>query len=117
MTTEFFKKKFTTTPVNKVDLSLTLEASDVTQTSTDLKVIPSDNEISYFWTYVSEMDWTKYDLNFIMDNMVQNVLDAVALGTDINTIIHRGPSGEKVTGLWKGTRYHLVGWGMDEMGT
>ena len=117
VTTEFFKKKFTTTPVNKVDLSLTLEASDVTQTSADLKVIPSDNEISYFWTYVSEMDWTKYDLNFIMDNMVQNVLDAVALGTDINTIIHRGPSGEKVTGLWKGTRYHLVGWGMDEMGT
>ncbi len=44
MTTEFFKKKFTTTPVNKVDLSLTLEASDVTQTSADLKVIPSDNE-------------------------------------------------------------------------
>ena len=65
VTTEFFKKKFTTTPVNKVDLSLTLEASNVTQTSADLKVIPSDNEISYFWTYVSEMDWTKYDLNFI----------------------------------------------------
>ena len=117
VTTDFYKKKFTTTPVDKVDLSLSLETSNITQTSADLKVIPSNNDVTYFWTYVSEMDWTKYDLNFIMDNMVQNVLEVVASGADINTIIHRGPSGEKVKDLWKGTRYHLVGWGMDEMGT
>jgi hypothetical protein len=63
------------------------------------------------------MDWAQYDLNFIMDNMIQNIMTEVSYGSDINSIIHKGPSSEKATDLWKGTTYHLVGWGMDEKGS
>ncbi len=117
VTTEFCKQKFETKMVDKVDLDFTAEITNVSRYGADVKVIPSDEENSYFWTYVSEMDWVKYDIDFIMDNMIQNVLYEVATGVNIFDIIHIGPSHEDIKGLWAGTKYHLVGWGMDEKGT
>ena len=117
VTTEFCKQKFETKMVDTVDLDFTAEISNLSRYGADVKVIPSNNEYSYFWTYVSEMDWVKYDLDFIMDNMIQNVLYEVAQGVNIYDIIHVGPSGENIKNLWAGTKYHLVGWGMDEKGT
>ena len=117
VTTEFCKQKFETKMVDKVDLDFTADITNISRYGADVKVLPSDNENSYFWTYVSEMDWVKYDLDFIMDNMIQNVLYAVSSGVNIFDIIHIGPSHEDIKGLWAGTKYHLVGWGMDEKGT
>lgn len=115
-TTDFYKAKFKTTVVNQVDLDLTATVSDITESGAKVVVTPSDNEVTYFWTYVSEMDMAQYDLNFIMDNMIKNVMTAVAQGADINTIIHKGTSSENIQNLWKGTKYHLIGWGMDTRG-
>lgn len=117
VTTEFYKQKFTTAIVNKVDLTLTGNVQNIGADKADIYVTPSNNDNTYFWTYVSEMDMAKYDLNQIMDNMIANIMYEISQGASINDIIHKGPSSEKVTGLWKGTKYSLVGWGMDEMGT
>lgn len=117
VTTEFYKKSFRTVLVDRVNLSLTSNVTDITKNTATINVTPSNNDNSYFWTYVSAMDWAKYDLNFIMDNMVLNVMDLVNHGADINNIIHKGPSSEDVKGLWAGTEYHIVGWGMDNRGT
>lgn len=117
VTTPFYKKKFETTIVNKIDMTFEAEVTDITNNSANIKVIPSQSRESYYWTYVSEMDWVKYDLDFIMDTMIQNVLDEVQSGVDIYDIIHFGESTESVKGLWAGTIYHLVGWGMEYDGT
>lgn len=117
VTTQFHKKKFTTEIVGQADLDLTAEISGLTSTEADVTVIPSDDDVTYYWTYVSEMDWAQYDIWFIMDTMIQNIMYAVNAGADINDIIHTGPSGESIKNLWAGTKYYLVGWGMDEHGT
>lgn len=117
VTTSFYKKRFETKMVDKVDLDFSVEISDLSRYGANVEVTPSSDEYSYFWTYVSEMDWVKYDLDFIMDQMIQNILYEVSYGYDIYDIIHVGPSSENIQGLWAGTRYHLVGWGMDEKGT
>lgn len=117
VTTEFYKQKFTTSIVSGVDLSLSASISDIGTDSAKVVVTPSDNDVTYYWTYVTEMDMAKYDLNEIMDNMIQNIKYAISTGADIYDIIHMGPSAENMTNLWKGTKYYLVGWGMDEMGT
>lgn len=117
VTTEFCKERFVTKMVDKVDLDFTAQVSNISKSGAYVEVLPSNNESSYFWTYVSEMDWVKYDLDFIMDNMIQNVLYEVSTGVNIYDILHVGPSHEDITGLWAGTKYHLVGWGMDDKGT
>lgn len=117
VTTGFHMHKFVTSIVNEVDLSLSASVSDIGVDSANVVVTPSDDNVTYFWTYVSEMDMAKYDLNEIMDNMIQNIMYEISTGADPYDIIHIGPSSEYMTGLWKGTRYFLVGWGMDEMGT
>lgn len=117
VTTDFYKKRFTTKMVDLVDLTLSANVYNITTNSATIEVIPSNDNDSYFWTYVSDMDWKLYDINFIMDNMISNILQYVNSGVDINTIIHKGSSGEVAQNLWQGTKYHLVGWGMDEKGT
>lgn len=117
ITTEFHKKKFTTEIVATVDLTFQAEVTDITQKSANIKIIPSNDQDPYYWTYVSEMDWAQYDIDFIMDNMIQNVLAYVQQGYNIMDIIHVGPSSEAAPDLWSGTKYYLVGWGMNEQGS
>lgn len=117
VTTEFHKQKFVTSIVDEVDLTLTATVSNITTDSASVVVTPSDNDLTYFWTYVTEMDMAKYDLNEIMDNMIKNIMYEISIGADPYDIIHYGPSAEDMVGLWKGTKYYLIGWGMDEMGT
>ena len=113
VTTDFYKQRFTTKVVDLVDLTLTAEVTNITGTSATIQVTPSDNTLSYYWTYVSEMDYSLYTEEFIMNEMIEWIRDAVTAGYDVNSIIHYGASGENATGLWKGTKYYLIGWGMD----
>lgn len=113
VTTDFYKKEFKTEMVSLVDLTLDAKITNIGATTANIEVMPSNNIDSYFWTYITEMDWAQYDLYDIMDNMIENIKTEVQLGTDINNILHVGKSGENATGLWTGTKYYLVGWGMD----
>lgn len=113
VTTDFYKKAFKTEMVSLVDLDLTAKVSNIGSTTASIEVTPSNNIDSYFWTYVSEMDWAKYDQYEIMNNMIENIITEVQLGADINDILHVGKSSENAYGLWAGTKYYLVGWGMD----
>lgn len=117
VTTEFHKQKFTTSIVDEVDLTLIADISNITTSTADVTVTPSDNDVTYFWTYVTEMDMVQYSLDEIMDNMIKNIMYAISTGADPYDILHYGPSSENMTNLWKGTKYYLIGWGMDEMGT
>lgn len=113
VTTDFYKKMFKTEMVGTVDLTLTSKITNIGSTTANIEVIPSNNIDSYFWTYISEMDWAKYDAYDIMNNMIENIKTEIQLGSDINDIIHVGKSSENAVGLWTGTKYYLVGWGMD----
>lgn len=114
VTTEFYKQRFTTEVVNQVDLTFTATVDNISGTSANISITPSDNTNSYFWTYVSEMDYSLYSEEFIMDNMIANIRDYVDKGVDPFDIIHVGPSGEAPNGLWEGTKYYIIAWGMDD---
>lgn len=115
--TEVVYKKFKTEVVQTVDMTFTGRATDITKYSAKLEIEPSTDEYYYFYTYVSEMDMALYDLYAIMDNMVLNVKAyAEELGIPVTDYLCKGDDKSDASGLWAGTEYTVVAWGMDEAG-
>lgn len=112
-TTDICYKRFRTEIIASSDIEFTLDVSDITSNSANITVTPS-NEDYYFWTYISEMDYAQYDEYSVMENMNNNIRASVANGADIFTIIHSGESSQRPQGLWSGTKYHIIAWGIDE---
>lgn len=116
--TEVIYEKFRTEVVETVDMTFTGRAEEVTNKSAIITVEPSDDENTYYWTYVSEMDMANYDLTTIMDNMIQNLeYEAAMAGVSLESLLCKGVSVSEAYDLWAGTTYSIVAWGMDGGGT
>lgn len=116
--TDVIYKKFKTEIVQTVDMSFTGEATDITRNSATIRVQPSTDEYTYYWTYVSEMDMAQYDLAAIMDNMVLNLKAASEEnGIPLEQYLCKGDNVSAASDLWAGTKYSIVAWGMDAQGT
>ena len=116
--TDMTMVEFSTSIVETSDITFTAEVSDVTRSSAKIVVTPSNSSDYYFWTYISEMDYSKYSLEEIMSNMISNIKSNVEQwGIPITSYIHTGPSSDAPTDLWAGTKYYIVAWGMDYAGT
>lgn len=111
-TTDICYTEFSTTIIQSSDITFTLEVSDITTNSATIEVSPS-NEDTYFWTYISEMDYAKYDDYNVMMTMINNIKNEVANGQDVFNIIHQGKSSQTPEQLWSGTEYHIIAWGID----
>lgn len=115
--TDFVMMEFSTAVVESSDITFEATVADITKNSADITVIPSNDDY-YFWTYISEMDYAKYSLDEIMSNMIANIKTNVEdWGVAITDYIHSGSSHEIPTGLWAGTKYYIVAWGMDYGGS
>lgn len=116
--TDMTMVEFSTSIVETSDITFEAEITDITLNGAKIVVTPSNDNDYYFWTYVSEMDYSKYSLEEIMSNMISNIKSNVETwGVPITSYIHTGPSSDAPTNLWAGTKYYIVAWGMDYAGT
>ncbi|MCQ2147103.1 MAG: hypothetical protein MJZ16_06255 [Bacteroidales bacterium] len=108
---------FATAEGTKSDLTFTASVANVKQTSARITITPSNNTETYYWTYVNETEHTLYTPDIIMDNMVQNILDAVAAGYKMSQFLSSGQTSEEAKELSMGTTYYIYAWGMASDGT
>lgn len=111
-TTEICYCEFTTEIIASSDIEFEFEVKEIEAHSASITITPS-NEDYYYWTYISEMDYAKYDDYSVMVNMISNIQASVAQGANVYDIIHSGPSSQSPSSLWSGTVYHIIAWGMD----
>lgn len=119
-TTPVVLKSFSTTDIEKVDLSFTATVSNVKEHSAEVVVKPSDNTHTYYWTYVSDIDYNKVgnDPRNVMTNMISNIKSAASqTGKPISSFLHTGSSQENIADIWANTKYTVVAWGMDGQGS
>lgn len=111
--TDFVMAEFSTGIVTSSDITFEASVSNIGQNSAEILVTPSNSDY-YYWTYVSEMDYSQYSLEEIMINMINNIMEYVdSWGEPITTFIHSGESSDAPEDLWSGTNYYIVAWGMD----
>ncbi|MCM1199054.1 MAG: hypothetical protein NC308_09210, partial [Clostridium sp.] len=75
--TDFVMAEFSTSIIATSDLTFEAEVTDITKTSASILIKPSNDQDYYYWTYISEMDYSKYSLDEIMLNMIANVKENV----------------------------------------
>lgn len=115
--TDFTMAEFSTAIVETSDLKFTADVTDITKNSATITVTPSNNDDYYFWTYISEMQYSQYTLEEIMSNTINNIKSNVeSWGVSITSYIHTGPSFDAPKDLYSGTKYYIVAWGMDYAG-
>lgn len=115
--TDFTMAEFSTAIVETSDLKFTADVTDITKNSATITVTPSNNDDYYFWTYISEMQYSQYTLEEIMSNTISNIKSNVeSWGIPITSYIHTGPSFDAPKDLYSGTKYYIVAWGMDYAG-
>lgn len=116
--TDFTMAEFSTSIIETSDITFEASVTDITKNSANITITPSNNNDYYFWTYISEMDYSKYSLEEIMSNMISNIKSNVETwGIPITSYIHTGASSDAPSDLWSGTKYYIVAWGMDYAGT
>lgn len=116
-TTEICLFLFRTTNVVTSDLTFSGSVSGITQTSARVTITPSNSNDLFYWTFASETDMANYTLQFMMENMVENIKDyAAAYGLPLKEFLSKGTTVSNVTELVMGTKYTIIAWGMDEDG-
>lgn len=113
--------QFKTAALEYSDMTFTGRLADVQQNQATFAITPSNATATYYWTYVTDSDFEKYSLDFIMSNMVSSLLsDASLSGVSIETFLgvnlNKGSQVETLGGLMTNTTYHIVVWGMDLSG-
>ena len=119
-TTPIVLKAFSTKDIEKVDLKFTATVSNVKEHSAEIVVKPSNNTDTYYWTYLSEIDYNKVDNDprNVMTNMIKNIKSAATqTGKPISSFLHTGNSQENLADVWANTKYTIVAWGMDAQGS
>jgi hypothetical protein len=117
-TTPIALRSFHTLDIDRSDITFEMAADHITPNSASITVTPS-NEDYYYWTYISEMDYSKLDndKDAVMNNMIANLKTTIATyGGKYTDYLNTGVSSETVDQLWAGTTYYVIAWGMDENG-
>jgi len=117
-TTEVCLYQFTTNSPKYSDLTFTGQVTNVTQTSARITITPSNNSEYYFWTYVNETDYAKYDADQIVTNTVANLRETVTYyGVTFADVLNKGQDIYDATDEFSmGTQYTIFAWGMDTDG-
>ena len=113
--------QFKTAALEYSDMTFTGRLSDTQQNQATFAITPSNATATWYWTYVSENDYSRYSLDFIMSNMISGLLsDASLSGVDLGTYLaanlDKGAVVETQGGLMTNTTYHIIAWGMDLQG-
>ena len=87
-------------------------AEDVTETYANLVVTPSNQTEYWYLNWVSEIDLKKTTLANVMQNSINNAKSLLGRYTADQILCH-GKETVQATGLWPGTEYSVVAWGMN----
>ena len=94
-------------------LAFAANATDITETSAVINITPSNNDEYWYWDYVSEIDRSKYSLDFIMQHTVSNLKEYLSSYTWDQILMKGKIADYQITNLLQGTKYTIVAWGMD----
>lgn len=118
------KTAFRTSKVTPADCSFTIDVSNVTKNTADIKVTPSNNGCEFFWDYVSASDYEKYGGD---DGIIATNVDLIRRAVEIyqmagysksfKDFLSAGPVAGTAKGLQGGREYVIVAFGLDPSGT
>lgn len=116
-TTPVMLKAFSTSDIDRVDLTFKTSFTDVTASSANITVTPSSNEHTFYWTYLTEIEYAEEgnDPYTVMSDIVSSL--KAGYGDDVSAVLNKGVSQEAVSSLWSNTKYTIVAWGMDSKGS
>ena len=93
-------------------LTFTGSAENLTETSAELIVIPSNQTEYWYMNWVSEIDMKKNTLTDVMQNSINNAKSLLGQYTAAQILCH-GQENIQATELFPGTEYNVVAWGMN----
>ena len=93
-------------------LTFTGSAENLTETSAELIVIPSNQTEYWYMNWVSEIDMKKTTLTDVMQNSINNAKSLLGRYTAAQILCH-GQENIQATELFPGTEYSVVAWGMN----
>ncbi len=113
---------FKTEALEYSDMTFTARTTHILQNQVSFAITPSNATATYYWTYISETDFQKYSLDFIMSNMISGLLSDAAMSgysTEqyLSLNLNKGTTVETQGNLMTNTTYHVIVWGMDLTGT
>ena len=118
------KTAFRTSKVTPVDCSFTIDVSNVTKNTADIKVTPSNDGCEFFWDYVSASDYEKYggDNSIVATNVdlirrAVEIYQMAGYSKSFKDFLSAGPVAGTAKGLQGGREYVIVAFGMDPSGT
>ncbi|MBQ0044461.1 MAG: BACON domain-containing protein [Bacteroidales bacterium] len=115
-TTEVALYLFDTHVESTGSLSFTSTVTDVKSNSAHITIVPSDPKATYYWTYVSDTDHSKYTTSQIVELLITSMKESAAYGYTIADFLSTGTQSELAEDLSMGTQYFLIAWGMDAAG-
>lgn len=117
-TTPIAFREFRTLDIQRSNITFKLTADHITPNSASVTITPS-NDDTYFWTYISEMEYAKLDKDKdeVLSNMIANMKTYIATyGGSMSQYLIKGAHNETIDQLWSGTKYYVIAWGMDDKG-
>lgn len=121
---DLVQSAFRTTKVTPVDCSFTIDVSNVTKNTADIKVTPSNDGCEFFWDYVTASDYEKYggDNGIIATNVdlirrAVEIYQMAGYSKSFKDFLSAGPVAGTAKGLQGGREYVVVAFGLDPSGT
>ena len=116
-TTPISLYQFTTLDREMADVTFSGSASRISTGGAVITIVPSKDDVSYYWTFASSIDMRQHSLNSIMQNMIANLrTDAAENGYTIAEALDKGTVSYTLNNLMEDTEYSIVVWGMDDKG-
>jgi len=95
------------------ELSFYGQASDVTESSAQISVSPSDNTEYWYLDWASDIQLTSTTPATLMQNAINNAKTLINRGYSVNDVLCLGKDSFPADDLMPGTEYTVFAWGMD----
>ncbi len=121
---DLIRSAFRTAKVAPVDCSFSIDVSNVTKNTADIRVSPSNNSCEFFWDYVTASDYEKYggDNGIIATNVdlirrAVEIYQMAGYSKSFKDFLSTGAVEGTAKGLQGGRDYVIVAFGLDPSGT
>jgi len=121
---DLVRSAFRTSKVTPVDCSFTIDVTNVTKNTADIKVSPSNSNCEFFWDYVTASDYEKYggDNGIVATNVdlirrAVEIYQMAGYSKSFKDFLSTGAVEGTAKGLQGGRDYVIVAFGLDPSGT
>ncbi len=112
--------EFTTDEIQMSDQQLSGSVSKITQNGAMLNITSTDENGTFYWTYIDDSDYQTYDTKTIADNMMKNLqydwsqnYSQYTYAAYLEAVLDKGSAAYELSELLMGTTYHILAWGAD----